>query len=102
MVDLFRKKHPEIEVNVQIVPWQTMIQQIVLAAGAGKSPDVAMASDRGLTTLVKAGAISPLNDYVGKNWTKEQKEDWLLPQKNAIYEGRQMGVYWHTLIGNLL
>jgi multiple sugar transport system substrate-binding protein len=102
MVDLFHKKHPEIEVNVQIVPWQTMIQQIVLAAGAGRSPDVAMASDRGLTTLVKAGAISTLNDYVGKNWTKEQKEDWLLPQKNAIYDGRQMGVYWHTLIGNLL
>ncbi len=102
MVDLFRKKHPEIEVNVQIVPWQTMIQQIVLAAGAGRSPDVAMASDRGLTTLVKAGAIAPLNDYVGRNWTKEQKEDWLLPQKNAIYDGKQMGVYWHTLIGNLL
>ena len=102
MVDLFRKKHPEIEVNVQIVPWQKMIQQIILAAGAGKSPDVAMASDRGLTTLVSAGAISPLNDYVGKNWTKEQKEDWLLPQKNAIYDGRQMGVYWHTLIGNML
>ena len=102
MVDLFRKKHPNIEVNVQIVPWQKMIQQIILAAGAGKSPDVAMASDRGLTNLVKSGAISPLNDYVGKNWTNEQKEDWLLPQKNAIYDGRQMGVYWHTLIGNLL
>jgi multiple sugar transport system substrate-binding protein len=102
MVDLFRKKHPEIEVTVQIVPWQKMIQQIVLAAGAGKTPDIAMASDRGLTTLVSAGAIAPLNDCVGKNWTKEQKEDWLLPQKNAIYDGRQMGVYWHTLIGNLL
>lgn len=102
MVDLFRKNHPNIEVNVQIVPWQKMIQQIILAAGAGKSPDVAMASDRGLTALVKAGAVSPLNDFVGKNWTKEQKEDWLLPQKNAIFDGRQMGVYWHTLIGNLL
>jgi multiple sugar transport system substrate-binding protein len=102
MVDLFRKKHPEIDVNVQIVPWQKMVQQIILAAGAGKSPDVAMASDRGLTTLVKANALSPLNDYVGKNWSKDQKEDWLLPQKNAIYDGRQMGVYWHTLVGNLL
>lgn len=102
MVDLFRKKHPTIEVNVQIVPWQKMIQQIILAAGAGKSPDVAMASDRGLTTLVKANAVSPLNDFIGRSWTKEQKEDWLLPQKNAIYDGRQMGVYWHTLIGNLL
>ncbi len=102
MVDVFRKKHPNIEVNVQIVPWQKMIQQIVLAAGAGKSPDVAMASDRGLTTLVKAGAIAPLNDYVGKSWTKEQKEDWLLPQKNATYDGKQMGVYWHTLLGNIL
>jgi ABC-type glycerol-3-phosphate transport system substrate-binding protein len=102
MVDLFRKRHPDIEVNVQIVPWQQMTQQIVLAAGAGKSPDVAMASDRGLTTLVKAGAISPLNDYVGKHWTKEQKEDWLLPQNSAVFDGKQMGVYWHTNVGNLL
>jgi multiple sugar transport system substrate-binding protein len=102
MVDLFRKKHPNIEVNVQIIPWQKMTQQIILAAGAGKSPDVAMAADRGLTTLVKAGAVVPLNDYVGKNWTKEQKEDWLFPQDNAIYDGRQMGVYWHTTAQNML
>jgi multiple sugar transport system substrate-binding protein len=102
MVDLFRKKHPSIDVNVQIVPWQKMTQQIVLAAGAGKSPDVALASNRGLTTLVKAGAILPLNDYVGKDWTKEQKEDWLLPQENSIYDGRQMGVYWHVSLENLL
>jgi len=102
MVDLFRKKHPSIEVNVQIVPWQKMTQQILLAAGAGKSPDVALGSNRGLTTLVKARAISPLNDYVGKNWTKEQKEDWLLPQDNCIYDGRQMGVYWHVSLENIL
>ncbi|MCL4370346.1 MAG: extracellular solute-binding protein [Chloroflexi bacterium] len=102
MVDLFRKKYPNIEVNVQTVPWQKIVEQVIQSAGAGKSPDVAMVSDRGLTTLYKAGAIQALGDYVGKAWTPEQKADWVLPQKNASIDGKWMGVYWHTLIGNML
>jgi multiple sugar transport system substrate-binding protein len=102
MVDAFRKKYPDIEVNIQTVPWQKMVQQIIQAAGAGKSPDVANASDRGLSTLVAAKAIMPLDEHVGKSWTKEQKQDWLLPVKNTVFDGRTMGMFWHTQHNNLL
>lgn len=102
MVDLFRKKHPNIEVVVQTVPWQVIVQQTIMATAGDKGPDVVQASDRGLRALTEAGAIIPLDEYVGRNWTKEQKEDWMLPQTYTRIGGKWMGVYWHTLLNPVM
>lgn len=101
MLKGFRAKHPDIKVNVQTVPWQKMDTQVIQAAAAGKSPDVAQLSTYGLPLHISAGSLKPLNDYVGKNWTKEQKEDWVLPPENCEYDGQQMAYYWNSSLQNL-
>lgn len=100
MIDVFRKKHPDIEVEVQPVPWQVMGQQVIQAVLAGNGPDVAQLSTTNLPDQVGADTAAPLNDYVDKYLSADQKNDFLLPRENTVYDGKTMAYYWSTLLGN--
>jgi ABC-type glycerol-3-phosphate transport system substrate-binding protein len=101
MVELFRKKQPDIEIVPQTVPWQTMDKQILQAAAAGKAPAVAVTSTQGVPLLAPAGVLLNLDEYVGKGWSKEEKEDFLLPRANTVYDGKNYGYYWNSVLNNL-
>jgi multiple sugar transport system substrate-binding protein len=100
MIDVFRKKHPDIEVEVQPVPWQVMGQQVIQAVLAGTGPDVAQLSTTNLPDQVGAGAAAPLNDVVGKGWSQAEKDDFVLPWDNTVYDGQKMAMYWSSLLNN--
>lgn len=102
MVDLFREAHPDVEVDVQAVPWQQMDSRVIQAAAAGKAPDVAQLSTYGLPLHIPARSLQPLDGWVGKRWTKPDWDDFLLPLSNTTYGGRLMGVYWNSLLASAL
>src|ERR1039457_1909394 len=68
MLDLFRKRHPDITLDVQAVPWQVMGQQVIQAVMGGGGPDVVQLSTTELADQVAAGTTRALDDYVGKGW----------------------------------
>lgn len=101
MVELFRKKHPDIEIIPQTVPWQTMDKQILQAAAAGNAPAVAVTSTQGVPLLAPAGVLVNLDEYVGRGWSKEERDDFLLPRANTVYDGKNYGYYWNSVLNNL-
>ncbi len=102
MVDLFRETHTDIEVDVQAVPWQQMDSRVIQAAAAGRAPDVAQLSTYGLPLHIPARSLQPLDGWVGKRWTKQDWDDFLLPLSNTTYNGKLMGVYWNSLLAAAL
>lgn len=100
MVELFTKAHPDIEVEVQPVPWQVMGQQVIQAVISGSGPDVAQLSTTNLPDQVGAGTAAPLNDYVGKGWSQAEKDDFILPWANTVYDGKKVAFYWSSLLNN--
>ncbi len=100
MVELFSQAHPDIEVEVQPVPWQVMGQQVIQAVMSGAGPDVAQLSTTNLPDQVGAGTAAPLDDFVGKGWSQAQKDDFVLPGNNTVYDGRKMAYYWSSLLNN--
>lgn len=100
MIEVFRKQHPDIEVEVQPVPWQVMGQQVIQATLAGNGPDVAQLSTTNLPDQVGAGAAAPLDDVVGKGWPQAERDDFVLPWDNTVYDGRKMAFYWNSLLNN--
>ncbi len=102
MVDLFRETHPDVEVEVQAVPWQQMDPRVIQAAAAGRGPDVAQLSTFGLPLHIPARSLQPLDGFVGKKWTKAEWDDFLLPLSNTTYGGKLMGVYWNSLLATAL
>jgi len=100
MIQIFRKQHPDIEVEVQPVPWQVMGQQVIQAVLAGTGPDVAQLSTTNLPDQVGAGTAAPLNDFFAKGWSQAQKDDFILPWDNTVYDGQKMAAYWNSLLNN--
>ena len=99
MIDLFRKRHPDIEVEVQPVPWQTIGTQTIQSVMAGRGPDVVQFSTYDLPIQVEAKTTAPLNEFMTANWLAENQHDFLLPWENSVYDGQVMGLYWNSLLG---
>lgn len=100
MIDLFRKRHPDIEVEVQPVPWQVMGQQVIQAVLSGSGPDVAQLSTTNLPDQVGAGTAAPLDGLVGKGWSQAERDDFVLPWDNTVYDGQKMAFHWNSLLNN--
>lgn len=102
MIDMFRKKHPEIGLNVQPVPWQNIGTQTIQSVTAGRGPDVVQFSTYDLPIQVEAKTTYPLNEFMSKAWLAENQDDFLLPLENTVYDGQAMGLYWNSLLGSSL
>lgn len=102
MIDLFRKKHPEIEVDVQPVPWQVIGTQTIQSVAAGRGADVVQFSTYDLPIQVEAKTTYPLNEFMSKAWLAENQGDFLLPWENTVYDGQVMALYWNSLLGSSL
>jgi len=92
MLDLFKKKQPNINVVVEIAPWQTVDRQLLQAAAAGKGPDVVRIFSQTLAMHIPAKTILPLDDFF-KHWTKEQREDFIFPWEDTVWNGQKMAFY---------
>jgi ABC-type glycerol-3-phosphate transport system substrate-binding protein len=102
MIEVFRKKYPDVTLNIQPVPWQVIGQQVMQAVLGGGGPDVAQLSTTNLPDHVAAGTLRPLDEYVGKGWTQAEKDDFILPWDNTVYDGRKQAFYWNTILSNQL
>jgi multiple sugar transport system substrate-binding protein len=102
MIDLFRNRHPDIEVEVQPIPWQNIGTQTIQSVMAGRGPDVVQFSTYDLPIQVEAKTTAPLNNFMSKSWLAANQGDFLLPWENTVYGGQTMGLYWNSLLGSSL
>lgn len=64
LVEDFNKTHPDIKVEVQIVPWDSAYQKLITGIAAGSPPVVSYVHVNWLGALVKMGALQPLDEYM--------------------------------------
>jgi ABC-type glycerol-3-phosphate transport system substrate-binding protein len=92
IIDAFRKKYPNIEVAIELAPWQTVDGQVIQAAQAGKGPDVVKLYSQRLTQHIPAQTILPLDDYV-KGWSQKEKDDFLYDWNATVWNGKKMSFF---------
>ncbi len=102
MIEIFKSQHPGIDVEVQAVPWQILGQQLMQSMLGGQGPDVALMGTTELSDQVAAGNAMPLDDYVGKDWTDVDREQFLIPWDTTVYADGKMGFNWNTVLNNWL
>ncbi|HWU37560.1 MAG TPA: sugar ABC transporter substrate-binding protein, partial [Candidatus Acidoferrum sp.] len=60
-------------------------------AAAGKEADVARLNLEWLHKHVEADSILPLDEFV-RDWTPEQRKDWLFPWDATVFGGKKMAI----------
>jgi ABC-type glycerol-3-phosphate transport system substrate-binding protein len=92
MIAAFESKNPNIKINVEIAPWQTVDRQLIQAVNAGRGPDVAVLYSGRLGQHVEAGSILPIEPYVS-SWSAAQKDDWIVPWNSLVWNNKKMALF---------
>lgn len=87
IIQNFEKAHPDIDVKVQVVPWNELHSQYLAAFAAGRAPDVVRVDPTQLLLLVKANSLAPLDPYV-KNWSASERDDFF-NWNGSVFNGKK-------------
>lgn len=98
LVNKFNDTHSDIEVKVQMVPWDNFYQTFLTAVTSGAAPDVSTGAFPQPIQYAQMGEILPLDSIV-EQWQKENSSvlDDLMPGSLELYqyEGQQAGIPWN-------
>ncbi len=92
MLENFKKKYPNIHVNVTVFPWQTIDQQLTLAVKAGRCPDLSRANLALMAQHAAANDLMPLDQYVS-GWSDEQKRQFVTPWDTTVFNGHKLSFF---------
>lgn len=76
MVEKFMAANPDIDVEVQSIPWTELTRKTIVAVAAGKGPDVARISFSQFREHIDHDTLIDLDPFV-KDVTPEQRRDYL-------------------------
>ncbi|MGH2386892.1 MAG: ABC transporter substrate-binding protein [Chloroflexota bacterium] len=65
LVKQFNASHPDIQINMTIEPWDTLLQKLPLSLRVGKGPDIAGLSNQYIPQYAQAGLIQPIDSVYG-------------------------------------
>ena len=88
IIQAFKDKYPGVTVEVTVVPWQELGQQLMQAVAAGKAPDVCRQLDRSLSDLVASNSLTPLDEFVD-GWTADQKGGYVYDWNDTVIDGKK-------------
>jgi multiple sugar transport system substrate-binding protein len=100
MLENFKKKRPDIDVKVEILPWQQIEPMTIQAAAAGKTPDVVRMQLPTYGSVVAAGALMPLDPFTSKLGA-DFKNDFILDWNGTVWDGKKMALPWDHRAGVL-
>lgn len=63
LVDEFNRTHPDIEIVMDIQPWDSLFQKLLPAFVVGAGPDIAAFATENIPQYAAAGVLSPINDF---------------------------------------
>lgn len=65
LVKKFNEKNPNIQIQMEIMPWDSLFQKLMPALTTGTGPDLIAFDSVNIPQFAKAGVISPLDDLYG-------------------------------------
>lgn len=65
-IEKFNEVYPDIEVEVEILPWAGRDERMLTAVVSGNPPDVVYLNEFFLQTFASRGALEPLNAYISE------------------------------------
>ncbi|KEO81309.1 hypothetical protein EL26_21385 [Tumebacillus flagellatus] len=91
LANRFHTENPDIQVQIDFIPWDQGHEKLITAAASGSGPDVATDGGRWTAELAAMGALEPLdryltpayrNDFVEAAWetTQWNGHTWGIPQ----------------------
>ncbi len=89
VADEFTAQNPDIKINIEVVPWDTLLQRLTTDVAGGNAPDISIIGTRWLLDFASQGIAEPIDGYL----TPEFKDSFIATFMNpGIIDGKMMGL----------
>lgn len=85
----FEKANPDIHVNVEVVPWDTLLQRLTTDIAAGTTPDISIIGTRWLLDFASQGIAEPVDSYLTPEFKSTFIDTFMAP---SVIDGKIMGL----------
>ena len=85
----FEKANPDIHVNVEVVPWDTLLQRLTTDIAAGTTPDISIIGTRWLLDFASQGIAEPMDTYLTPDFKSTFIDTFMSP---SVIDGKIMGL----------
>ena len=91
LVAEFNSLHPDIEIVMDIQPWDSLYQKLLTSFVVGSGPDIAGFACENIPQYAAAGVLSPVDDFYSGDY---MDVEMLVAAavENGIYDGQHFGV----------
>jgi multiple sugar transport system substrate-binding protein len=85
----FEAANPDIDINIEVVPWNTLLQRLTTDIAGGSAPDLSIIGTRWLLDFAEQGIAEPIDEYM----TPEFKDTFIGTfMEPGIIDGQMMGL----------
>ena len=85
----FTAANPDIKVNIEVVPWDTLLQRLTTDIAGGSTPDIAIIGTRWLLDFASQGVAEPLDGYMTPDFKGTFIDTFMGP---GLIDGKLMGL----------
>jgi len=85
----FEAENPDIDINVEVVPWDTLLQRLTTDIAGGVAPDLSIIGTRWLLDFAEQGIAEPMDDYLTPEFKDTFIDTFMAP---SVIDGQIMGL----------
>lgn len=85
----FEAANPDIKINIQVVPWDTLLQRLTTDVAGGAAPDISIIGTRWLLDFASQGVAEPIDAYLTPEFKGTFIDTFMNP---GIIDGKIMGL----------
>ncbi len=89
MAEEFEAKHPDIDIQIEVVNWDNLEQKLTTDVAGGTAPDISIIGTRWLVGYAEEDVAEPLDDYVTPEFRAKFIETFLEP---SVIDGQLYGI----------
>ena len=85
----FEAANPDIDINIEVVPWDTLLQRLTTDIAGGNAPDLSIIGTRWLLDFASQGIAEPIDGYLTPEFKDTFIDTFMEP---GIIDGKMMGL----------
>jgi len=85
----FEAENPDIDINIQVVPWDTLLQRLTTDIAGGTAPDISIIGTRWLLDFAEQGVAEPIDAYLTPEFKSTFIDTFMAP---SVIDGQIMGL----------
>jgi len=96
LVPAFEKRHPDIRVEVQQIPWTAAHEKLLTAFVGDATPDAAQLGNTWVPEFVSLGALAQLDERIGRSAVAGRGDSFAGIWDTNVLDGATWGVPWYV------